>query len=180
MSQTQTPQDPVPSMPPSDPALVAARRRLEAQYPPPIVDTLTQSEVLALSPEALVVIAGGPNCDIRGANTLKKVPNNAEGMGFAVRMMPHLVDASTGRWSPTLDADCDGTVEHHEIQAGLIRGAQIAYERGIPLGAVRMEYMTKEQIAPIANRLSGNDPETCVTPPRTPSATPTPDQRQGR
>lgn len=161
-----------------DPTLRTQRRQLEGQYTPPVVDRLTQEAVLALPAEALVVIAGGPNCDIRGANTIKKIPNDAAGMAFVAGRMPQLV-GSQG-WNTRLDYDCDGQVEYHEILASLMRGAQIAYQRGIPLDQVPVTELNAADIAPISARLTGHAPEVCLPTPRTPAPAQNTEQTQGR
>lgn len=163
--------DPTPQSAPQDAAqtLRHQRQQFEIQYPPPIVDMLRPQEVLSLPSEALVVIAGGP-CSTRNSNTVKKIPNDAAGMGFVVSRMPQLVDAKAGGWNRQLDYDCDGQVEYPEILASLIRGAQIAYQRGIPLDQVPVSDLQAADIKPIVRQLIGQEPLTCLVPSRTPVA----------
>lgn len=168
MVDNPTPQS-APAAAPQDAAqtLRAQRNQLSIQYPPPIVDTMRPEEIMNLSPDALVVILGAPGCDIRDSNTVKKIPNNATGMGFVVGRMPQLVDANAGGWNRQLDYDCDGQVEYHEILASMIRGAQLAYQRGIPLDRVPVGDLQAADIAPITARLTGHAPEVCVPTQRT-------------
>lgn len=150
---------------PQNPSIQTAEKLTAEQirklYPPFLVEKLSPEQVMKLAPEVLVQLLSDKNCGILTINTAKKIESDA----VIGTLMPNLIvpaqNGNPAAWNKAVDLDGDG-VEHHELLAALVRGSQIAHERGVNLRDVKVEELDCKDLQPISQKLiDKKGPQVC-------------------
>ena len=116
-----------------------------------------------LTPEQLVRLIGGPQCDVRVQNTVKELTDRE-----VYGLLPQIIVAGNPQGlSPTLDYDGVGKIAQSEIRAALILAARVARARGIDLDDVPLsELGNMSEGCRISNQLEGRENAVCEVSPR--------------